>query len=192
MDSVVNASSFFSPCRWAVCRRNELKKNNRGRQVCGAPAQTTQASARQRPTTQKARRARPTACGEAKKRNRLDQTPRCAVSTAALGQARRASIRRLWGRTELQRDGFDSLPSSHSPKPARVGGLRRLRPDCPARARQSRELSPEIFPLRLRKVGRLGRDRPEGGLEAASPVSATRPAFHLSTRRRPGLTACAA
>ena len=96
------------------------------------------------------------------------------------------------GRIELQRDGFDSLPSSHSPKPARVGGLRRLRPDCPARARQSRELSPEIFPLRLRKVGRLGRDRPEGGLEAASPVSATRPAFHLSTRRRPGLTACAA
>lgn len=126
------------------------------------------------------------ATGSIKRRDAPSQRPRS-------GQARRASIRRLWGRTELQRDGFDALPSSHSPKPARVGGLRRLRPDCPARARQSRELSPEIFPLRLRKVVRSGgRDRPEGGLEAASPVSATRPAFHLSTRRRPGLTACAA
>lgn len=132
------------------------------------------------------RRSGKNATGSIKRRDAPSQRPRS-------GQARRASIRRLWGRTELQRDGFDALPSSHSPKPARVGGLRRLRPDCPARARQSRELSPEIFPLRLRKVVRSGgRDRPEGGLEAASPVSATRPAFHLSTRRRPGLTACAA
>lgn len=191
MDSVVNASSFFSPCRLAVCRRNELKKNNRGRQVCGAPAQTTQASARQRPATQKARRARPTACGEAKKRNRIHQTPRCAVSTAALGQARCASILRLWGRTELQRDGFDALPSSHSPKPARAGWPRRLRPDCPARARQSREFSPEILPLRLRKVGRPSATGRRAGLGTAK--LGLRPKARISfVRRRFGLTACAA
>ena len=85
LDSVVNASSFFSPCRRAVCRRNELKKNNRGRQVCGAPAQPTQASARQRPTTQKARRARPIVCGEAKK---TQQAPSNAATRRLNGRAR--------------------------------------------------------------------------------------------------------
>lgn len=104
-------------------------------------------------------------------------------------QARRASIRRLWGRTELQRDGFDALPSSHSPKPARAGWLRHLRPDCLARARQSREFRPVIFPLRLRKVGRLGRDRPEGGLGAAKP--GLRPKARISFVRRLSVAASA-
>ena len=101
LDSVVNASSFFSPCRWAVCRRNELKKNNRGRQVCGAPAQTTQASARQRPTTQKARRARPIVCGEAEK---TQQTG----SNAAM---RRLNGRARCGRAAPRSGGFVAEPS---------------------------------------------------------------------------------
>lgn len=189
LDSVVNASSFFSPCRWAVCRRNELKKNNRGRQVCGAPAQTTQASARQRPTTQKARRARPIVCGEAEK---TQQAPSNAAMRRLNGrswQARRASIRRLWGRTELQRDGFDSLPSSHSPKPARAGWLRRLRPDCLARARQSREFRPVILPLRLSKVGRPSATGRRAGLGTAK--LGLRPKARISFVRRLSVAASA-
>lgn len=98
-------------------------------------------------------------------------------------QARRASIRRLWGRTELQRDGFDALPSSHSPKPARAGGPQRLRPDCSAK-RGSRRVQAGYFSLAPAQ-GRPGRTGRRARLEAASPGSASRPAIHLSTLAAP-------
>lgn len=181
LDSVVNASSFFSPCRWAVCRRNELKKNNRGRQVCGAPAQTTQASARQRPTTQKARRARPIVCGEAEK---TQQDPSNAAMRRLNGRAR--------GRRAAPRScGFGGEPSFSGmvlmlchlriapSQPAPVGrgacGLI-ARPGRGSRASSARR---SCLCACARSAGQA---RPAGGpgWERRSSVSAPRPAFHLS------------